>query len=116
MLNAESTMHPPVGSLFRPLAAATNPGIAPGQRTRTVPAPAPIWKVIVLNDDVNLMTYVTHVFRRVFGYDTARARQHMLEVHQLGRSVVWSGSREAAEHYLHALQQWHLRAQLESHG
>ncbi len=108
-------MNPPVGSQFRPLAAATNPGIAPGKTTRAVPALDPTWNVIVLNDDVNLMTYVTHVFRKVFGYDTARARRHMLEVHQQGRSVVWSGARETAEHYLHALQQWHLRAQLESH-
>ena len=95
---------------------ATSPHVAPGQRTRTVPAIEPTWNVVVMDDDVNLMLYVVHVFRRVFGYETERARKHMLEVHQQGRSVVWSGAREAAEHYVHALQQWHLRAKLESHA
>ncbi len=89
--------------------------VAPRERTRTLPALEPTWQVVVLNDDVNLMIYVTHVFRRVFGYETERARRHMLEVHEQGRSVLWSGSREPAEHYLHALHQWHLTAKLEVH-
>ncbi|HVU37583.1 MAG TPA: ATP-dependent Clp protease adaptor ClpS [Opitutales bacterium] len=97
-------------------AAATSPHVAPRPRTRTEPAVEPSWDVIVLDDDVNLMTYVVHVFRRVFGYEAARARQLMLEVHQEGRSVVWTGAREAAEHYVHALHQWHLRAKMESHA
>jgi ATP-dependent Clp protease adaptor protein ClpS len=109
-------MKPPVGIAHSPLAASTHPGLAPDKHTRTVPALEPSWIVVVMNDDVNLMTYVVHVFRQVFGYETARARQHMLEVHQQGRSVVWSGAREGAEHYVHLLQQWHLRAQLESHA
>lgn len=94
---------------------AANSGVAPRQSTRTLPALEPTWQVVVLNDDVNLMTYVVHVFRRVFGYETDRARRHMLEVHERGRSVLWSGSRETAEHYLHALHQWHLTAELEVH-
>jgi ATP-dependent Clp protease adaptor protein ClpS len=108
-------MNPPVGIKRAPLAATSQPGVAPDQGTRTVPALESSWKVVVMNDDVNLMTYVVHVFRKVFGYETQRARRHMLEVHQQGRSIVWSGAREAAEHYVHQLQQWHLRAQLESH-
>jgi ATP-dependent Clp protease adaptor protein ClpS len=104
-----------VRDLISPLAAGTQPGIAPGVRPATTPAVDPVWNVVVLNDDVNLMTYVVHVFRRVLGYETERARRHMLEVHERGRSVVWSGGRERAEHYVHALQQWHLKAQLESH-
>jgi len=109
-------MKPSVGIVGGPLAASTHPGIAPDQRTRTIPDLAATWKVVVMNDDVNLMTYVVHVFRQVFGFETERARRHMLEVHQQGRSIVWSGAREAAEHYVHLLQQWHLRAQLESHA
>lgn len=100
---------------YAPPVAVTSPYVAPGQRTRTVPAIEPSWKVVVLDDDVNLMIYVVHVFRKVFGYEMERARVLMLEVHQQGRSVVWTGSREAAEHYVHSLQQWHLRAKLESH-
>jgi ATP-dependent Clp protease adaptor protein ClpS len=96
-------------------AATTHPHVAPRESTRTLPAVEPQWQVVVLNDDVNLMTYVVHVFRQVFGYEKERARKHMLEVHEQGRSVLWSGSREPAEHYLHTLHQWHLTAKLEIH-
>ncbi|HZZ58118.1 MAG TPA: ATP-dependent Clp protease adaptor ClpS [Opitutaceae bacterium] len=72
-----------------------------------------LWRVVVLNDPVNLMSYVVLVFRRVFGFDEATARRHMLEVHERGRSVVWSGLREKAEAYAFTLQQWHLTAVLE---
>jgi len=54
------------------------------------------------------MSYVVMVFKKVFGFDEARARRHMLEVHEQGRSVVWSGLREKAEAYAFTLQQWHL--------
>lgn len=78
-------------------------------------APADQWHVVVLNDPVNLMSYVVLVFKRVLGFDNTRARKHMLEVHEHGRSVVWTGSREPAEGYVHRLQQWQLTAILE-HG
>jgi ATP-dependent Clp protease adaptor protein ClpS len=72
------------------------------------------WRVVVLNDPVNLMSYVVLVFKKVLGFDEATARRHMLEVHERGRSVVWTGVRERAEHYVFTLQQWHLTAALES--
>src|ERR1043166_8681815 len=50
-----------------------------------------MWRVVVLNDPVNLMSYVVMVFKKVFNFDEATARRHMLEVHEQGRSVVWSG-------------------------
>lgn len=74
---------------------------------------APVWKVVVLNDPVNLMSYVVMVFRRVFGFSQEKARKHMLEVHEQGRSVVWAGDLEKAEAYVHTLQQWQLTAILE---
>lgn len=55
------------------------------------------WVVIVWNDPVNLMSYVTYVFQTYFGYSEAKARTLMLEVHEQGRSVVSTGSREQAE-------------------
>ena len=73
-----------------------------------------IWRVVVLNDPVNLMSYVVLVFKKVFGFDEPKARRHMLEVHEQGRSVVWTGLREKAEAYVFTLQQWHLSAVLES--
>ena len=71
------------------------------------------WRVVVLNDPVNLMSYVVLVFRKVLGFDEATARRKMLEVHEQGRSVVWSGLREKAEAYAFTLQEWHLSAVVE---
>jgi ATP-dependent Clp protease adaptor protein ClpS len=99
---------------------ASIPRVATSQ-PQTVPAPVAAalredaWRVVVLNDPVNLMSYVVLVFKKVFGFDENRARRHMLEVHERGRSVVWSGLREQAEHYAFILQQWHLTAVLERH-
>lgn len=73
------------------------------------------WHVVVLNDPVNLMSYVVMVFKKVFGYDEVKARKHMLEVHEQGRSVLWTGVREQAEAYVFTLHQWHLSAVLERH-
>lgn len=84
---------------------------SPASSTATKPADA--WRVVVLNDPVNLMSYVVMVFKRVFGFDETTARKHMLEVHEQGRSVVWVGAREKAEAYVFTLQQWHLTAVLE---
>jgi ATP-dependent Clp protease adaptor protein ClpS len=74
------------------------------------------WLVVVHNDPVNLMTYVTMVFQRVFGYPREKAEQHMLEVHQKGRSILWSGMRERAELYVQQLHSYLLLATLEKAG
>jgi ATP-dependent Clp protease adaptor protein ClpS len=95
--------------------AEANPLHNPAQSTATETQAADVWHVVVLNDPVNLMSYVVMVFKRVLGFDETRARKHMLEVHEQGRSVVWSGHREQAEAYVFSLQQWHLTAVLESH-
>jgi ATP-dependent Clp protease adaptor protein ClpS len=71
------------------------------------------WQVVVHNDPVNLMTYVTMVFQRVFGFPRERAERHMLEVHHKGRSVLWSGVRERAELYVQQLHGYLLLATLE---
>jgi ATP-dependent Clp protease adaptor protein ClpS len=71
------------------------------------------WQVVVHNDPVNLMTYVTMVFQRVFGYPREKAERHMLEVHQNGRSILWSGMRERAELYVQQLHGYLLLATLE---
>jgi ATP-dependent Clp protease adaptor protein ClpS len=71
------------------------------------------WQVVVHNDPVNLMTYVTMVFQRVFGLPRTQAEKHMLEVHQKGRSILWSGVRERAELYVQQLHGYLLLATLE---
>lgn len=55
------------------------------------------WVVIVWNDPINLMTYVTFVFQKLFGYSHAKAEQLMHDVHYKGRAVVSNGTREKAE-------------------
>lgn len=71
------------------------------------------WQVVVHNDPVNLMTYVTMVFQKVFGFTRERAEKHMLEVHHQGRSIVWSGVRERAELYVQQLHGYLLLATIE---
>ena len=74
------------------------------------------WQVIVHNDPVNLMSYVTMVFQRVFGFPREKAERHMLEVHHNGRSILWSGMRERAELYVQQLHGYLLLATLEKAG
>jgi ATP-dependent Clp protease adaptor protein ClpS len=67
------------------------------------------WIVIVWNDPVNLMTYVTFVFQKLFGYSRAKATKLMLQVHNEGRAVVAAGTREKCETdvaRLHAYGLW----------
>lgn len=95
------------------IVAQTRPQPAPSPQSETELALEGVWRVVVLNDPVNLMSYVVMVFKKVFGFDETKARRHMLEVHEQGRSVVWTGLREKAEAYAFTLQQWHLTAILE---
>jgi len=71
------------------------------------------WQVIVHNDPVNLMSYVTMVFQKIFGFKKAIAEKHMMEVHTQGRSIVWVGPREEAEFYVEQLHSFLLLATLE---
>jgi ATP-dependent Clp protease adaptor protein ClpS len=91
----------------RSLAAHPSTVLEDDQLERLVLAPR--WIVIVWNDPINLMTYVTFVFRKVFGYSEAHARELMLKVHFEGRAVVSGGTLERCEHdvtRLHAHGLW----------
>jgi len=55
------------------------------------------WIVLVWNDPINLMSYVTYVFQKLFGYSLEKATALMLDVHEKGRAVVSNGTREKAE-------------------
>jgi ATP-dependent Clp protease adaptor protein ClpS len=83
------------------------------QETRTAEELDLPWQVVVHNDPVNLMSYVTMVFQKVFGLTREKAERHMLEVHQQGRSILWSGMRERAELYVQQLHGYLLLATLE---
>jgi ATP-dependent Clp protease adaptor protein ClpS len=71
------------------------------------------WITIVWNDPINLMSYVTHVFMTVFGYPKAKAEKLMLDVHQKGRAMVSSGTRERMELDVTTLHGYGLWATLE---
>lgn len=67
------------------------------------------WVTIVWDDPVNLMTYVTYVFQKLFGYSEPQATKLMLQVHNEGKAVVSAGSRESMEvdvSKLHAAGLW----------
>jgi len=71
------------------------------------------WVTIVWNDPVNLMSYVTFVFQTYFGYARKKAEKLMLEVHQDGRSVVSTGSREEMERDVQAMHEYGLWATMQ---
>lgn len=93
--------------------ADSRTGTMPEQQTKPLLALENLWRVVMLDDAVNLKGYVVLVLRRIFGFEEARARQHMTEAHQKGRSVLWVGPREQAEAYVYSLQEWHISAILE---
>jgi ATP-dependent Clp protease adaptor protein ClpS len=67
------------------------------------------WITLVWNDPVNLMSYVTYVFQKLFGYSREKATKLMLDVHHKGRAIVSSGSKEKVEGdvaKLHAAGLW----------
>lgn len=71
------------------------------------------YQVVVWNDPVNLMSYVAWVFRTYFGHPRERAHQLMLQVHERGRAVVSTGTREQAERDVTAMHHYGLQATLE---
>ena len=89
----------------------------PAGGVETVEAPAELglrsWVTIVWDDPVNLMSYVTFVFQRVFGYSRQQAHDLMLKVHNDGRAVVSSGSRDKVENDVRKLQEAGLWATMQ---
>ena len=74
------------------------------------------WVTIVWNDPVNLMNYVSWVFRSYFGFSRAEANVRMLQVHHDGRAVVATGSREEMERHVEAMHDFGLWATLARAG
>ncbi len=102
---------------LRPVPKILEPIVKPGEVTtpkdEAKRARAPGYLVICWNDPVNLMQYVTHVFQTVFGWNREKAVKHMMEVHELGKSVLTKESFEKAEFYVHQLQKYSLQATME---
>ena len=62
-------------------------------RTRRIPP----YNVILLNDDHHSMEFVVETLCRVLGCAVERAVQFMMEAHESGRAIIWTGSKEVAE-------------------
>ena len=71
------------------------------------------WVTIVWNDPVNLMSYVSYVFQTYFGYARKKAEKLMMQVHEEGRSVVSTGSREEMERDVQAMHEYGLWATMD---
>ena len=71
------------------------------------------WIVLVWNDPINLMSYVSFVFQKLFGYSKEKADRLMLDVHHKGRAVVSGGTRERAEMDVYRLHEHGLWATLQ---
>lgn len=89
-----------------------DPGVEQVPETDGVVVLSTPWVTIVWNDPVNLMSYVTYVFRKHFGYGKKQAEKLMMEVHRDGRSVVSSGTREEMERDVQAMHEYGLWATL----
>lgn len=89
------------------------PEIERKERTDSQSDFEPAWLVICWNDPVNLMTYVSHVLQKVFGWNRQKAEYHMLQVHREGKSMLVRTTMEKAEHYVHLLQNYTLHATME---
>ena len=91
------------------------PQVAPVEAPEIEEAPADDrpWVTVVWDDPVNLMSYVTWVFQKLFGYSRERAEQLMLDVHHKGKAVVSSGTREQSELHVFRLHEHGLWATLE---
>lgn len=74
------------------------------------------WVTVVWNDPVNLMSYVTYVLQKLFGYDEERATKLMLDVHTKGKAVVSAGFRERMEYDVSQLHNYGLWATLRRNG
>ena len=71
------------------------------------------WRTIVWNDPVNLMSYVSYVFRSYFGFTRQKAERLMMQVHLEGRAVVAAGGREEMERHVEAMHDYGLWATLD---
>ncbi|MFC4992777.1 ATP-dependent Clp protease adapter ClpS [Rubritalea tangerina] len=78
-------------------------------KTQTTPP----WSVVIFDDPVNLMAYVTLVLKRVFGYPKEKSEKLMLEIHNAGKSIVWTGEKEQAELYVQQLHSHQLKATIQ---
>ena len=99
-----------------PGAPTADPGTGTALAERPVEQVPGAWQTVVWNDPVNLMSYVSYVFRSYFGYSHEKAEHLMMQVHEDGRAVVSSGSREKMETDTTAMHTYGLWATVQREG
>lgn len=92
------------------MSALTTPDVREDVEQSTRVGPDTPWQTVVWDDPVNLMSYVTHVFREYFGLPRADAERLMLAVHNEGHAVVSQGAREQMELHAQAMHDYGLWA------
>ena len=104
-------------------AGSTYSGVVPVQtspaqdvQVHTEAGLADAWITLVWNDPVNLMSYVSYVFRSYFGHPQEKAEILMRQVHEQGRAVVSTGNRERMEVDVQAMHSFGLWATLQRSG
>lgn len=95
------------------MSAASPVEVEPTQTPDEITLVSKPWVTIVWNDPVNLMSYVTYVFQKYFGYDEQKATTLMMEVHEDGKSAVSNGTREEMERDVQAMHEYGLWATME---
>jgi ATP-dependent Clp protease adaptor protein ClpS len=61
------------------------------------PKQQPPYAVVLFNDEEHTFEYVVETLTKVFGYPQEKSYSLALQIHNHGRGIVWSGSREVAE-------------------
>ena len=102
-----------MGRVSAPSPLQVEPDVEQDVTPDQVVRPATPWVTIVWNDPVNLMSYVSYVFQKYFGYAKKKAEKLMMEVHEDGRSVVSNGTREEMERDVQAMHEYGLWATLQ---
>ncbi len=113
-----------MGKMMRPMMGATS-GTSTPTEVRPTQLPGDLgldpdsdldidqdrpWVVLVWNDPINLMSYVTYVLQKLFGHSLEKATELMLQVHREGRAAVAEGNREQAEMHVFRLHEHGLWA------
>jgi ATP-dependent Clp protease adaptor protein ClpS len=83
-----------------PLAAETLPRSEQRrkkQRADAKPKKQPPYAVVVFNDEEHTFEYVIETLMKVFGYPQEKSYTLTMQVHNAGKAIVWSGTREVAE-------------------
>lgn len=57
----------------------------------------PPYNVILMNDDDHTVEYVVTLCQKIFGFPVEKGLQKAVEIHEQGRSILWTGSLELAE-------------------